>query len=958
MKSFLLLFVIVPTLLFSEPVSIYVSPDGNDNWSGTIAEPSPDKNNGPLATMEAALMKARKASKTDDVFIEIASGIYYLTQPLMLSPGDFSHKVTIRGSGKEPAILSGGIQIRNWEKRANDLWVADLSGLGLDTTVVRQLFINGERRFRAKTPNSGFFRIEENPGLEPGARYNTPADKFKYAAGDIDPAWSNIQDIEVVVHHFWVDTHLPIKSIDADNRIVHFDRQSRRKLTDDFGNRGAVYYVDNVFEAMDQAGEWYLSRPTQKLYYLAHNGEELNQSRAVIPRLPHVLQINGNPANNHFVENLTFENISFRHTKFDLPPGEAGDYQAAVHVPGAIRLTGARNIVFKNCEVKNVGTYGIELAEGCRNVEITGCEITDTGAGGIRLNGGDANSDSLLRTGNISITDNHIHHLGQIWHAGVGILSQHADNNLFAHNHIHHMYYTGISVGWVWGYKPSVSINNRVEYNHIHHIGQGRLSDMGGVYLLGVSPGTVVRNNLIHDVDSRGYGGWGLYTDEGSTGIVLENNIVYRTKSAGFHQHYGRENIIRNNVFAFGREAQIQRTRNEEHISFTFERNIVYYSGERLIDKNWKENNFRFDYNLYWRTDGPVRFQKWEFEEWQQKGQDLHSRIADPLFVDPAGDNFYLQKDSPAYDIGFEPIDMTGVGPRSWPEEVKEIKFTSSGDGSEQPALFYNSNSARKKPLLVALHTWSSDYRQESSVPYSNWCIQNDWVFIHPNFRGPNKRPEATGSDLVVADILSAVEFAKQHVRVDTNRIYLIGTSGGGYTSLLMAGKAPEVWAGVSAWVPITDLAEWYHDSVELGQKYADDIVASCGGKPGDSEAVDREYCRRSPINFLANARSLPIDINAGIHDGHTGSVPIAHSLKAFNVLASEADRISDKDITWFVEKEMVPDHLAAETADPFFLDKKILFRRSSGKVRITIFEGGHEGIPFAGLQWLEEQSK
>jgi len=162
-----------------------------------------------------------------------------------------------------------------------------------------------------------------------------------------------------------VDTHFPIQSIDPAENIVYFDRYSRRKLTDDFDNRGAVYYVNNVLEGMDKPGEWYLSKSTKKLYYLAKEGEDLTTANVVIPQLEHILLIKGNPLENQFVEHLKFEGISFQHAKYELPPDEAGDYQASVHVPGAIQLTGAKNITFEKCRIKNVGTYAIEFADGC-----------------------------------------------------------------------------------------------------------------------------------------------------------------------------------------------------------------------------------------------------------------------------------------------------------------------------------------------------------------------------------------------------------------------------------------------------------------------------------------------------------------------------------------------------------------------------------------------------------------
>ena len=294
-----------------------------------------------------------------------------------------------------------------------------------------------------------------------------------------------------------------------------------------------------------------------------------------------------------------------------------------------------------------------------------------------------------------------------------------------------------------------------------------------------------------------------------------------------------------------------------------------------------------------------------------------------------------------------------------WPEAIQEVRILSTADGTEQPALFYAPEGKEKRPLLVALHTWSGDYLQEIGIPYADWCIEKGWVLIHPNFRGPNHNPQATGSELAVRDVLDAVEYAKKNASVDEARIYLIGVSGGGYMALLMAGRAPDRWAGVSAWVPLTDLKQWYLDSVKADRNYAQDIVASVGGIPTENARAEEECRKRSPLTYLAAAKGTKIDINAGIHDGHTGSIPIRHSLEAFNLLASEEDRISEADIDFMVEKELVPVSLRGEVqADPLYGEKKVLFRRVSKNVRITLFEGGHEILFAAGLAWLKEQVK
>ena len=298
--------------------------------------------------------------------------------------------------------------------------------------------------------------------------------------------------------------------------------------------------------------------------------------------------------------------------------------------------------------------------------------------------------------------------------------------------------------------------------------------------------------------------------------------------------------------------------------------------------------------------------------------------------------------------------------PKGWPEQVQEIKYSSDADQTQQPALFYAPEKTSKAlPLLVGLHTWSSNYRQSMSASYAQWCIEKKWVFIHPNFRGPNRRPEATGSELVIKDILSAVAYAKKSASIDENRIYLIGASGGGYASLLMAGRAPEVWAGVSAWVPILDLVKWHEETSKRKLRYAGEIEKSIGGKPLAGSKAFAEARKRSAITYLKRAKEVNLDINAGITDGHNGSVPISHSLIAFNILASEKDKISPELVESFTQKAKVPVGLYGQAEkDAAYGAKKVLFRRQSRTTRLTIFQGGHEIIPEAGLQWLAKQKR
>jgi len=298
--------------------------------------------------------------------------------------------------------------------------------------------------------------------------------------------------------------------------------------------------------------------------------------------------------------------------------------------------------------------------------------------------------------------------------------------------------------------------------------------------------------------------------------------------------------------------------------------------------------------------------------------------------------------------------------PKGWPESVRKVMYRASSDGSEQPMLMYTASGKEKRPLLVGLHTWSGTYEQAGGeAVYARWCIENDWHFIHPHFRGPNWTPAACGSELVVQDILDAVAYMKQHYAVDSSRVYLVGVSGGGYASLLMAGRAPKVWAGVSAWASISDIRAWWEQKNAQGSKYATHIEKAVGGRPDQNKTAARECEKRSPLTYLGQAGGVNLDINAGVTDGHKGgSVPFTHSLHAFNHVAPESDAVDSVFIESFYEKQALPAGTAKPVADPLYGQKQVIFRKISGNTRVTIFEGRHEIIHQAALNWLARQRK
>lgn len=296
-----------------------------------------------------------------------------------------------------------------------------------------------------------------------------------------------------------------------------------------------------------------------------------------------------------------------------------------------------------------------------------------------------------------------------------------------------------------------------------------------------------------------------------------------------------------------------------------------------------------------------------------------------------------------------------------WPEGIEAIEYLSKADDSLQPAMLYAAPTTQSQPLLVNLHSWSGDYRQPLGVPFAEWCIRHEWHYIHPNFRGGNWRPGTMGSQLVVDDILSAVAYTTSTLNVDPDRIYLVGMSGGGYASLLIAGKYPHLWAAVSSWVPILDLAEWYNFCERKELKYARHMRQVVGGDPGHENAYRAELRRRSARPYLKNAQGLTLELAAGIQDGwqDVGCVPTSHTLHAFNILAAPEDRLSEDEITSITQTATIPTTLSNERVDdPTYSWRRVLFRRRSEQVRVTIFEGEHEMSYNGAAHWLALQRR
>lgn len=636
---------------------IYVSTNGNDAWNGSaLIKPGVS---GPFLTLGRALAAARQSG--GGAKIVLGPGRHALAEPITLTEqdsGTADHPLVITAAPKAKPVLSGGRPITGWQQDPQNprIWTADLPDVRAGKWQFRQLLINGQRKTRARTPNHGYLRIQ-------GASPQDKPVKLHFKPGDIKREWAERGDVEVIALLAWADIRMQIRAVDETNHVATLSGEPRPSNQE----ANAQYWLENAPEFLDSPGEWYLDVRAGRLSYWPEEGEDMRTAQVVAPALKDLVILKGQPGQP--VRHVRFEGIEFAHTDWTLPPNGYADTQAAVATRGDVRAEFAEDVTVENCRFAHLAGYGLELARGCKGFAVVGNEFVDLGGGGIRV-GETAHPRSAAEENNSHrITDNEIHHLGRVYAPAVGIFILQSGTNRVAHNHIYDLYYTAISVGWNWGYQETPCRENLIEFNHLHDIGQNVLSDMGAIYTLGIQHGTVLRNNLIHDVSAFTYGGWGLYPDEGSTGILLENNVVYRCKSAGFHQHYGRENVVRNNIFAFDREHQLMRTREEAHTSFIFTNNIVYFDSGSLLGSNWSNDHFVMDYNLYYdarlaANPAGLKFGNASLAQWQARGHDAHSLAADPLFVAPDKMDFRLKPESPALKLGFKPIDLSTVGVR------------------------------------------------------------------------------------------------------------------------------------------------------------------------------------------------------------------------------------------------------------------------------------------------------
>ena len=626
---------------------------------------------GEVSTLTAARDAARTASKPARVII--SDGVYPMTEALALVAED--SQVTWEAAPGAKPIFSGGKAITGWAKVKDGLWKAAVPDKAWK---FEQLWINGRLATRARTPNKGFFHITDavGAGVFPDLKQDMNFSAFSVAQEQYDMIKAipveQRDDALITVTHAWAVGQCRIKALDDATQAVQIKGRAAYPFVEFEPDQR--YWMENFRAALDAPGEWFLDRAKGELLYMPLPDEDMTKANVIAPVADKFVTIKG-------AKDVQFKGIAFQYGHYLYPAEGLQDGQASTKTDGAIEIVDSSGIRFENCEIAHVGRHGIYFKNGCSNSQVVHCHLHDLGGGGVRIGETDRPKDERVNH-HIVVDDCIIQHGGRLHPSACGVVMTHTQHCSITHCDIGDFYYTGVSAGWNWGYGDTSSRETLLENNHIHHLGWGYLSDMGGYYGLGTSPGTVLRGNHVHHIVSHRYGGWGLYNDEGSADTLMENNLVHDTWNAGFHQHYGYFNIVRNNIFAFGHTAQVQASKNEPRLRFKYERNIVVWEPEVPLldggDWNWKLNDppargepkdtAIFRNNLYWPTDGkkPALLTKahYSWDEWRKMGRDSGTIFADPMFEDIAKRDFRLKPGSPAEKIGFKPWDLTLAGVR------------------------------------------------------------------------------------------------------------------------------------------------------------------------------------------------------------------------------------------------------------------------------------------------------
>ncbi|MCS7060656.1 MAG: right-handed parallel beta-helix repeat-containing protein [Anaerolineae bacterium] len=648
----------------------FVAPNGNDDWSGELPTPNAQGNNGPFATLQRAQRAVRdkvRQGLTADVKVLIRAGMYYLPTGLTFTTedtGTVEHRITYAAYPGEHPQLIGGIRLTHWQPWREGIWRADLPA-GIQPT---QVFENGVRMAVARAPKQGYFRT-----VGPAGGSGLPG--LQYHADDLDAldsaAW-NLSNAQVSIwpQYNWFNFVHPIAALDVRRRTIRL----RGDLGDYKITAGNRYAVLNVLALLTQAGECQIDL-TNRVVYVWPIQLPIDQQQIVVSSAEHVIAIEGRSAKQP-VRNVHFEGLDIRMSNDD-----------------AVRVTRAEDCSFRFCKIENGGRSGVRILGHAQRIVLYGNLIRQHGYCGVSLEGLPPGMPDVNH--HHRVENNHIHHCGRLIGHGAGVYIEQSGHNWIVHNHVHHMPRYGTTIkglryqllreqvaGVTWDnhYDFLHSRHNVIAFNHIHHVNQDS-QDTGAMESWGPGRDNVYDHNLVHNSGNTEFDlQSGMYLDDATDYFTVTNNIIWGIVGTSNNQPIfakGIANRIENNILIVGdtNDSAIMSMEmaGEECKDHVYQRNIVLITHRRgALYKfiNWRKDRIQVsDYNLIWKAQGNVFVDgistilgRWD--TWRGMGFDANSVIADPQFIDLAGADFRLGEGSPAFALGFVPIDVSQIGLR------------------------------------------------------------------------------------------------------------------------------------------------------------------------------------------------------------------------------------------------------------------------------------------------------
>ncbi len=688
----------------------YVSTDGSDDWSGTLADPNDQRNDGPFATLARTRDAVRelKKSQSTDIVVYVREGTYALSQTIVFGlqdSGESNATITYAAYPGETPVFSSGKQINGWKP-------VDSSLSGLPQNAQGKVYVAHVReRFNTLYDEKGLLPRARSKGfipLEGGSR-----NKLQFPAGRLKN-WPNVEDVEIVIrpHHAWIVNILPLESVDEQRQIAHTSINATYAMNRlHFLKQTESCWVENTLEELDEPGEWVLNTKESKLYLWPRN-----DSPVLAPQLTELIHIEGKidkkgPKDTP-VRNLCFRGLTFMHgERYRLAADDAGlqhDWEMHDKANALVRLRGTENCTIEQCRFAHSGSGAIRVDLYGQQNTISGNLIEHIGGTGILLCGygpgtKDVNQKNL-------VYNNHIHHIGRIYSHSPGIMVWQSGENRVANNLVHHTPYTGIIISGCMtdffrrqGRELSRTIrrhevarlpkvpqledvrpylhthDNTVEYNEIHHAMES-LGDGNGICIRGAGPGNVIRRNYIHHLVAPMKMQSAIRTDGGQTDTLIAENLIYKCTSQGIILKLNNRCV--NNIVADAiapPRGYYLAVREGPMTGSTIKRNIFYSSsdsctfidelppgkGRTTEDRRGRQlatsKQANTDYNIYYCASDH-ELGKQMLKKQQRDGVDAHSLAVDPLFVDPENGDFRLKPDSPAITLGFAPFDMSKVG--------------------------------------------------------------------------------------------------------------------------------------------------------------------------------------------------------------------------------------------------------------------------------------------------------